>query len=49
MMTPGPAARIGAVLEVPLPRPRTRAHLLEDPAYFEARDRLIRFLESGAL
>ncbi len=47
MMTPGPAARIGGILDVPLARPRARASALEDPAYFVARDRLIAFLESG--
>jgi nitrate ABC transporter ATP-binding subunit len=48
MMTPGPAARIGGILDVPLARPRLRAAVLDDPAYFVARDRLIAFLETGA-
>jgi ABC-type nitrate/sulfonate/bicarbonate transport system ATPase subunit len=48
MMTPGPAARIGGILDVPVGRPRSRAAILEDPAYFEARDRLLAFLESGS-
>jgi nitrate ABC transporter ATP-binding subunit len=47
MMTPGPAATIGAVLEVPLPRPRLHATVLEHPAYYPARDRLLSFLEDG--
>ncbi len=47
MMTNGPAATIGGILPVPLPRPRTRAMVLEHPAYYPARDHLLRFLESG--
>ena len=47
MMTTGPAARIGGILEVPLPRPRKRDRLLEDPAYYPARDQLLTFLETG--
>jgi len=38
---------IGGILQVPLPRPRTRVMVLEHPAYFLARDQLLRFLESG--
>ncbi len=48
MMTPGPAATIGGIVEVPLPRPRSRHAALESPQYFETRDRLLTFLESGA-
>ena len=47
MMTNGPAATIGGILPVPLPRPRTRAVVLDHPAYYPARDHLLRFLESG--
>lgn len=47
MMTPGPEATIGGILQVPLSRPRTRAMVLEHPAYYPARDQLLRFLESG--
>ncbi|MBI3303532.1 MAG: hypothetical protein HYZ72_15825 [Deltaproteobacteria bacterium] len=49
MMTNGPAATIGGILTVLLPRPRTRATLLEHPAYYPARDQLLTFLESGSL
>jgi nitrate/nitrite transport system ATP-binding protein len=45
MMTNGPRARIGKVLEVPLPRPRTREALLRHPRYYELREELIGFLE----
>jgi nitrate ABC transporter ATP-binding subunit len=47
MMTNGPAARIGGIMNVPLPRPRTRAHVLGHPSYYPARDQLLTFLESG--
>ena len=45
MMTNGPNARIGRVMEVPLPRPRTRESLLAHPRYYELREELIGFLE----
>jgi nitrate/nitrite transport system ATP-binding protein len=44
MMSNGPRARIGQVMEVPLPRPRTRDALLAHPRYYELRERLIGFL-----
>jgi nitrate/nitrite transport system ATP-binding protein len=44
MMTNGPAATIGEVLEVTLPRPRNRIALAEDPAYMHARKSVIDFL-----
>jgi nitrate/nitrite transport system ATP-binding protein len=44
MMTNGPAARIGEVLEVPIPRPRKRLELAADPAYIKSRQRVIEFL-----
>ncbi|MEZ5643719.1 MAG: nitrate ABC transporter ATP-binding protein [Burkholderiaceae bacterium] len=45
MMTNGPRARIGKVMDVPLPRPRTREALLQHPRYYELREELIGFLE----
>ena len=45
MMTNGPAATVGEILEVKFPRPRSRQQLLEDPAYYELREQLIGFLE----
>ncbi|MGF7178096.1 ABC transporter ATP-binding protein [Azospirillum doebereinerae] len=47
MMTNGPNARIGHILEVDLPRPRTRQTLLEHPRYYEYREELLNFLEGG--
>lgn len=46
MMTNGPEARVGDILEVPFARPRDRQALLEDPLYYELRERLIEFLEA---
>ena len=45
MMTNGPNARIGKVLEVDLPRPRTRKALLEHPDYYMYREQVLSFLE----
>ncbi|UFP92886.1 ABC transporter ATP-binding protein [Gloeobacter morelensis] len=44
MMTNGPAATIGEVFEVPFARPRSRAEILEDPAYYTLRNRILEFL-----
>jgi nitrate/nitrite transport system ATP-binding protein len=44
MMTNGPAATIGEVLHVDLPRPRSRVTLADDPAYLRYRKAVIDFL-----
>jgi nitrate ABC transporter ATP-binding subunit len=44
MMTDGPEATVGAILEVNFPRPRTRKQLMEDPEYYRLREYLITFL-----
>lgn len=44
MMTNGPAARIGEVLDVGLPRPRNRLELVSDPSYIKAREAVLKFL-----
>jgi nitrate/nitrite transport system ATP-binding protein len=44
MMTNGPAATIGEVLEVKLPRPRRRLELVDDPTYIHARGAVLEFL-----
>ncbi|TWG36759.1 nitrate/nitrite transport system ATP-binding protein [Acidovorax delafieldii] len=44
MMTNGPAATIGEVLTVDLPRPRKRVELAEDPQYVHYRKAVIDFL-----
>src|ERR1051326_8399156 len=48
MMTNGPAARLGGILEVPFPRPRKRPEVLEHPDYYSLREKLIAFLEEHA-
>jgi nitrate/nitrite transport system ATP-binding protein len=45
MMTNGPNARIGKIMKVDLPRPRTRRALLDHPRYYEYRNELLTFLE----
>jgi nitrate/nitrite transport system ATP-binding protein len=45
MMTNGPRARVGKILEVNLPRPRSRKMLLEHPDYYRLRAELLDFLE----
>lgn len=44
MMTNGPRARIGNIMQVDLPRPRTRKALLEHPEYYRYREELLTFL-----
>jgi nitrate/nitrite transport system ATP-binding protein len=44
MLTNGPAATIGEVLRVDLPRPRNRVELVEDRAYVQCRKEVIDFL-----
>lgn len=44
MMTNGPNARVGRILDVDLPRPRTRKALLEHPKYYQYREELLSFL-----
>lgn len=44
MMTNGPNAKVGKVMEVNLPRPRTRKALLEHPDYYMLREQLLDFL-----
>jgi nitrate/nitrite transport system ATP-binding protein len=44
MMTNGPAASIGEILEVNLPRPRERLQLANEPAYMRLRKAVLEFL-----
>lgn len=46
MMTSGPNARVGGILEIPFPRPRNRIAVLEHERYYEMRGTLIEFLGS---
>ena len=45
MMTNGPQATIGKIVDVDLPRPRTRKALLEHPDYYTYRQDVLDFLE----
>ncbi|WP_146346480.1 ABC transporter ATP-binding protein [Phaeobacter marinintestinus] len=45
MMTNGPQATIGKIVDVDLPRPRTRKALLEHPDYYAFRQEVLDFLE----
>ncbi|MDV7144399.1 ABC transporter ATP-binding protein [Tropicimonas sp. TH_r6] len=45
MMTNGPQATIGRIVDVDLPRPRTRKALLEHPDYYLYREQVLSFLE----
>jgi nitrate/nitrite transport system ATP-binding protein len=48
LMTDGPEATVGDVLQVPFPRPRTRAAVLAHPEYHRCRRQVIDFLEHHA-
>ncbi|MBP0484147.1 ABC transporter ATP-binding protein [Sagittula salina] len=45
MMTNGPQATIGKIVDVDLPRPRSRKALLEHPDYYKYRQDVLDFLE----
>ena len=44
MMTNGPEATIGEILEVNLERPRNRVELQKDPEYRRCREAILSFL-----
>jgi len=44
MMTNGPSATIGEILDVTLPRPRKRLELVANPTYIKAREAVLKFL-----
>ncbi|UBF25254.1 nitrate ABC transporter ATP-binding protein [Kovacikia minuta CCNUW1] len=46
MMTNGPRAKIGEIMEIPFPRPRNRTQLMEDPQYYTLRNHALDFLFS---
>ncbi|MCA9056876.1 MAG: ABC transporter ATP-binding protein [Planctomycetaceae bacterium] len=45
MMTNGPEATVGQILEIPFERPRVRDNVLEHPHYYDFRACLLSFLE----
>ncbi|MEY8709194.1 MULTISPECIES: ABC transporter ATP-binding protein [Mangrovibacter] len=44
MMTNGPAATVGEILEIDLPRPRNRVALADNPRYHQLRQQILQFL-----
>ncbi len=44
LMTSGPDARLAEIIEVKIPRPRTRAELIDDPEYVRLRAHVLHFL-----
>jgi nitrate ABC transporter ATP-binding subunit len=48
LMTDGPEATVGDVLQVPFPRPRTRSSMLTHPQYQACRRRVLSFLDHHA-
>jgi nitrate/nitrite transport system ATP-binding protein len=48
LMTSGPEARLAEIVDVKIPRPRTRAELIDDPEYLRLRTHILHFLmEAG--
>ena len=48
MMTNGPAAGIGDILEINLPRPRDRQEIMSQEQYYDYREFLLNFLQERA-
>lgn len=44
MMTNGPAAKVGEIIDIPFARPRNREKLLENPKYYELRNYALDYL-----
>ncbi|WP_052312624.1 nitrate ABC transporter ATP-binding protein [Geminocystis herdmanii] len=44
MMTNGPSANIGEIMNIPFPRPRDRERIMEDPLYYDLRNYALDFL-----
>ncbi|MCA1176467.1 MULTISPECIES: ABC transporter ATP-binding protein [unclassified Pantoea] len=44
MMTNGPAAQVGEILAIDLPRPRSRVALADEPRYHQLRQQILHFL-----
>lgn len=44
MMSNGPRAKVGEILEIPFPRPRDRTRIMEDPLYYKLRNQALDFL-----
>lgn len=48
LMTDGPAATVGRIMDVPFERPRSRSTVLKDPTYHACRREVIEFLDVHA-
>jgi bicarbonate transport system ATP-binding protein len=46
MMTNGPAAKIGEIVDIPFPRPRDRDRIMEDPEFYKLRNYILDYLYS---
>jgi nitrate ABC transporter ATP-binding subunit len=46
MMTNGPSAKIGEIMDVPFDRPRNRSQIMDDPRYYTLRNEALDFLFS---
>lgn len=44
MLTNGPEAHIGQIIEVPIPRPRRRLEVVKHPSYYSLRNEMLYFL-----
>jgi nitrate/nitrite transport system ATP-binding protein len=47
MMSNGPSARVGEIMTVELPRPRTRMEVINNPNYYRQRNELLYFLSKS--
>ena len=48
LMTNGPEAELAEIIDVNIPRPRTRAELIDSPDYVRIRNHILHFLVKGA-
>ncbi len=48
LMTNGPEAELAEIVEVTVPRPRTRVQLIDSPEYVRLRNHILHFLVKGA-
>ena len=44
LMTNGPNARIGEIIEIDIPRPRERTTIIDHPHYYKIRNHIMHFL-----
>jgi len=44
MLTNGPSSRIGQILKIPFPRPRSRHEVINHPSYYALRQQIVDFL-----